>query len=117
MLATRDLRLRTELEALHKQYGDFVRLGQLAFYNVPRDRHLLILRAGSTELSITDPKAMEAIYSAKSPCTKGKWCDVVHPRVSMSMIRDKNEQARRRKFWDQGFGTRGMSLLSFPNSF
>ncbi|KAH8593673.1 cytochrome P450 [Bisporella sp. PMI_857] len=88
-LTAKKLHLYEEVEALHEQYGDFVRIGP-------------------SELSIADPSAIDAIYSAKSPCTKGPWYNILQPLVSLQMIRDKKEHARRRKVWDRGFGARAL---------
>lgn len=68
----------------------------------------MLIRTGPSQLSIIDPKAIEAIYSTKSSCGKGPWYNVLHPRLSLNMLRDKAEHARRRKVWDRGFGARGM---------
>lgn len=62
---------------------------------------------GPSELSITHPDAVKAIYSNASPVTKGPWYTLLDPRVSLSFSRDKQVHARRRKVWDQGFSTKG----------
>ncbi|GAB1315434.1 hypothetical protein MFIFM68171_05644 [Madurella fahalii] len=83
------LHLFEEVQKLHAQYGDYVRLG-------PR------------ELSIADPEAVKALYSSQSPVTKGPWYTLLEPRVPLFMARDKQEHARRRKVWDQGFSTKAL---------
>ncbi|KAL3462033.1 cytochrome P450 monooxygenase [Aspergillus heterothallicus] len=88
-LSARRLHLYEEIEKLHKQYGDYVRLGP-------------------TELSITDPKAVQALYSGQSKVSKGPWYTILEPRVSLQTDRDRKEHARRRKVWDQGFSSRAL---------
>lgn len=63
---------------------------------------------GPTELSIADPDAVKAIYSSQAKVSKGPWYTILEPRVSLQMVRNKQEHARRRKVWDQGFSARGM---------
>ncbi|KAF5663557.1 cytochrome P450 monooxygenase [Fusarium denticulatum] len=86
-LTTKNAHLYEEVEQLHQQYGDFVRLGP-------------------TQLSITDPKAIDAIYSAKSPCTKGPFYNILNPRISLHMIRDHKEHSTRRKIWDRALSSK-----------
>ncbi|KAF7846282.1 hypothetical protein BT93_L4670 [Corymbia citriodora subsp. variegata] len=89
MLSARKLQLYEEVDSLHKTYGDFVRVGP-------------------SELSINHPGAMTAIHSAQSRCSKGPWYNVLHPRVSLHMVRDKTEHARRRRVWDRGFSSKAL---------
>lgn len=79
-----------EIENLHEQYGDYVRVG-------PR------------ELSIADPRAVLSIYGPLSKTTKGPFYDGVQPYISLHSDRDKKRHARRRRTWDHGFSTRGNS--------
>lgn len=62
---------------------------------------------GPSELSVIDPDAATAIYAAKSPCTKGPFYNVLHPRMALNMIRDRTEHGKRRKDWDRGFSSKG----------
>ncbi|KAK5632141.1 hypothetical protein RRF57_007855 [Xylaria bambusicola] len=87
------LHLFEEIRILHEEYGDYVRVGP-------------------SELSIADPEAVMAIHGYQSPTTKGPWYTLLEPRVPLNMIRNKEEHARRRKVWDQGFSTRGVSSLN-----
>lgn len=89
-LASRDLRLCDEVEALHKRYGDFVRIG-------PR------------EISIADPKAMVAIHGTNAKpasCTKGPWYDMMFPKVSLQTTRDLQLHSQRRRLWDKAFSSK-----------
>ncbi|KAJ1327028.1 cytochrome P450 family 628 [Microdochium nivale] len=87
--ASKKLRLFEEVQQLHTQYGDFVRLGP-------------------SELSTIDPRALQALHSSNSPCSKGPWYSIEHPTRALQMTRDKEEHARRRKAWDLGFSLKAM---------
>lgn len=73
-----------QLLSLHNQYGEF-------------------LRIGSSDLSISCPKAVEAIYGPKSKCLKGDWYDLTHPAISMQTTRIHEEHADRRRVWSAAF--------------
>ncbi|KAL3478339.1 cytochrome P450 monooxygenase [Aspergillus californicus] len=88
-LSAKNFHLYEEVESLHAQYGDYVRLGP-------------------AELSITDPQAVKAIYSAQAKVSKGPWYTVLEPRVSLQMEREKKAHAQRRKVWDQGFSAKAL---------
>ncbi|KAI1200960.1 putative cytochrome P450 oxidoreductase [Nemania serpens] len=83
-----------EVQSLHREYGDYVRLGP-------------------SELSIADPEAVKFIYGSQSPVSKGPWYTLLEPRIPLFMARDKQEHARRRKVWDQGFTTK--ALLAYDS--
>ncbi len=95
------LHLYAEVQQLHAQYGDYVRLGDYLPYLDLCCRAMtdLILPAPN-ELSIADPGAVKAIYGSQSPTTKGSWYTLLEPRVPLFMARDKQEHARRCKVWD-----------------
>lgn len=105
-LRAKKLHLYEEVELLHQQYGDFVRLGTSEIQS-HSPTVLVNHYVGPTELSIIDPSAVEAIYSARSRCTKGPFYNVTHPRTPLNMIRDRNEHHARRKIWDRGFNAQG----------
>lgn len=105
-LRAKKLHLYEEVEILHQQYGDFVRLGMSEIQS-NSSTAIVNQHVGPTELSIIDPNAVEAIYSAKSRCTKGPFYNVTHPRTPLNMIRDRNEHHARRKIWDRGFNAQG----------
>ncbi|KAL3474375.1 cytochrome P450 monooxygenase [Aspergillus californicus] len=88
-LSAKKLHLYEETDRLHGLYGDYVRLGP-------------------TELSITDPDAVVALYGPQAQLSKGPWYHVLHPRVSLQTERDKKEHARRRRVWDQGFSSKAL---------
>lgn len=52
-----------QLEALHKKYGNFVRVG-------------------SNDISIAHPKAVQVIYGLGTKCRKADWYDLTYPSES-----------------------------------
>ncbi|RYP67974.1 hypothetical protein DL769_005621 [Monosporascus sp. CRB-8-3] len=88
-LYRRSYRLDVEVQKLHRVYGD-------------------ILRIGPNELSINDPKALHAIHSSSSPCTKGPWYEVLHPCIALNIIRKHEYHAQRRKAWDRAFSSKAL---------
>lgn len=54
------------------------------------------------------------IHSNSSPFTKGPWYNILHPVVSLHMIRNHKDHARRRKTWDKGFGSKGALAYHQP---
>ncbi|PLB48736.1 cytochrome P450 monooxygenase [Aspergillus steynii IBT 23096] len=83
-LSAKKLQLYNEVQKLHEQYGDIVRIAP-------------------TELSIIDPKAVKALHGAGSKAGKGIWYTVLEPRMNLHMDRDKKSHTQRRRIWDQGF--------------
>jgi hypothetical protein len=77
------------VDKLHRQYGDYVRVG-------PR------------ELSIKDPRALPFIYGPASQTTKGPFYDGAQPYISVHSTRNKKDHARRRKGWDRAFSSKCM---------
>ncbi|KAH8689533.1 putative cytochrome P450 [Talaromyces proteolyticus] len=70
---------------LHQKYGYFVRVG-------------------SSDLSITHPKGMSAVYGPGSSCTKGDAYDVTNPVVSLHSFRNRQSHDNRRRVWSSAFG-------------
>ncbi|KFA54656.1 hypothetical protein S40293_02236 [Stachybotrys chartarum IBT 40293] len=83
------LQLFKEVQKLHLEHGDYVRIGP-------------------SELSISDPQAVQAIYGSQAPVTKEPWYTLLEPRVPLFMACDKREHAHRRKVWDQAFTTKAL---------
>ncbi|KAF1808400.1 putative cytochrome P450 [Eremomyces bilateralis CBS 781.70] len=85
------VRYFAEVEKLHKQYGDYIRLG-------PR------------ELSIADVDAVPVVHGALSKCTKGPWYQGGHhiEGSSLHTCRDKKEHRDRRRIWDRGFNAKAL---------
>lgn len=81
--------LYEDVRTLHKQYGDYIRVGP-------------------SEVSLADPAAFHAVHAATSQCERGPWYEILNPTVSLQMIRDRKEHARRRKAWDRGFGAKAL---------
>ncbi|KAG6226290.1 hypothetical protein E4U26_002480 [Claviceps purpurea] len=88
-LSVKKLQLYGEIQSLHRAYGDYVRVGP-------------------SELSIIDAKAVAAIHSNSSPCSKGPWYNIEQPAISVHMTRDKDDHTRRRKTWDKAFSTKAL---------
>jgi hypothetical protein len=108
-LTAKRLHLYEEVQSLHRQYGDIVRLGEYYISNL----QILLTCPGPSELSINDPRAVVAIHGPQSKCVKGPWYNVLHPAVSLQMIRNKPDHIRRRKVWDRGFSAKGIILLIY----
>ncbi|KAG8169544.1 hypothetical protein KVR01_000289 [Diaporthe batatas] len=88
-LSARRGQVYEDVRALHRIYGDYVRVGP-------------------TEISIADPDAFNAIHSATSQCERGPWYNILNPTVSLQMVRDRKEHARRRKAWDRAFSSKAL---------
>jgi tryprostatin B 6-hydroxylase len=78
-----------KLLELHQKYGDFVRIG-------------------SSDLSITHPKAVLAVYGQASKCTKASWYDITAPMVSLQSTRVKAFHDRRRRIWSPAFSDKAL---------
>jgi cytochrome P450 len=113
--SVKKLHLFEEVQKLHAQYGDYVRLGNYTrWMSAFRDSAYLLgfYFPAPCELSISDPEAVKFIYGSNSPVTKGPWYTLLEPRTPLFIARDKREHARRRKVWDQGFSTKGETKTS-----
>lgn len=87
--------LYEDVRSLHRRFGDYVRVGP-------------------SEISIADPAAFNAVHSATSQCERGPWYNILNPTISLQMVRDKKEHARRRRAWDKGFSSKGKDSTLFP---
>ncbi|EKG16556.1 Cytochrome P450 [Macrophomina phaseolina MS6] len=82
-----------EVDALHRQYGDFVRIGP---------RHI----------SINRDSAIAAVYGPPSRCEKGPWYATTGDDPSKSSLfytRDMEVQRNRRRAWDRGFNVKALA--------
>ncbi len=86
-LSKRDAHKR--ILALHQEYGDFCRIG-------------------SSDLSITHPKAVHDIYGFGSKCTKGDWYDLNLPLMSMHTSRQQATHDQRRRIWSPAFSDKAL---------
>lgn len=84
-----NLDAHAKLLSLHNTYGDFVLIG-------------------SSDVSITHPKAVQAIYGPQSRCTKADWYDLTLPMVSMQTTRNRELHDRRRRIWSRAFGEKSL---------
>ncbi|KFA81099.1 hypothetical protein S40288_01033 [Stachybotrys chartarum IBT 40288] len=73
-----------QITRLHEQYGEFIRVG-------------------SSDLSITHPKGVTAIYGPRSACVKGVWYELTHHMVSLQTTRDKQTHKQCRRIWSEAF--------------
>ncbi|KAK0287192.1 hypothetical protein LTR35_002686 [Friedmanniomyces endolithicus] len=71
------------LQALHEQYGPYVRIG-------------------SNDLSVIDPAIMEPAFGLEARATKAEWYDLARPYDSLHTMRDKPLHDRRRRIWAPG---------------
>ena len=78
-----------QLLRLHEKYGDFVRIG-------------------SSDLSITHPKGVDAIYGFGSQCTRAPFYDITYPMISMQTIRQRALHDKRRRVWSHAFSDKAL---------
>lgn len=67
-----------------------------------------IVRIGSNDLSIIDPKIMEAANGRNSDVKKGWWYDNDAPLTSMHTTRDRALHDKRRKVWAPAFSEKAV---------
>ncbi|KAF1962854.1 cytochrome P450 67 [Byssothecium circinans] len=92
-LNAKGYRYHKELGELHKQHGDFLRIG-------PRD------------ISILDKRAIPLIYGPNSECRKSTWYSQSSndsSKVSINMTRDQKSYRLRRRAWDRGFSMKALT--------
>ncbi|KAJ3540924.1 hypothetical protein NM208_g4841 [Fusarium decemcellulare] len=89
VLTVKEERLYEEVQKLHRQYGDIVRIGP-------------------SELSIATPKAFRIIHANNSPAIKGPFYDIADPWTNLLADRNKKEHSRRRKAWDKAFNAKAL---------
>jgi hypothetical protein len=78
------------LDALHAEYGDFVRVGP-------------------NLLSIADPDWVDPIHNAHTKFEKADWYSAGHPMTTLHQMRDKGmHDKRRRHGWDKAFTTKSL---------
>ncbi|PWY84975.1 cytochrome P450 [Aspergillus heteromorphus CBS 117.55] len=94
------------LDALHAQYGDFVRTGMSHPPHITRG---ITNRPGPNELTIFHPDIYIALDGPKSHCIKAEWYDLLHPRQSLVTTRDKAIHAARRRQWNRGFTAKSLA--------
>ncbi|KAF2971326.1 hypothetical protein GQX73_g2289 [Xylaria multiplex] len=71
-------------------------------------KHGNFLRIGSNDLSITHPKAVQAIHGPGSKCRKADWYDLTYPMVSLQSTRDDALHSKWRRVWSTAFGDRNL---------
>ena len=78
-----------KFQQLHEKYGDFVRVG-------------------SSDLSITHPKAVTAIHGQGSRCTKAAFYELTKPIVSLQTLRVRALHDQRRRVWSPAFSDKAV---------
>lgn len=88
---TTDVRLFRSIDSLHKQYGDYVRIG-------------------AREISILNPSAIPLLYGAKAQCKRGTWyhhSPEAEEDRQVLLIADPAIHSWRRRILDRGFSSKG----------
>jgi tryprostatin B 6-hydroxylase len=62
---------------------------------------------GPNEITIFHPAAFELLDGFGNETSKDVWYDIIHPMTSAIFTRDKQLQKEGRKYWAQGFSTKG----------
>ena len=78
-----------QIQKLHEKYGAFVRVGP-------------------SDLSITHPMAVSAVYGLGSKCTKAAWYDLTRPMMSLQTLRVKALHDQRRRLWSPAFSDKAL---------
>ncbi|KAI0911428.1 cytochrome P450 [Ustulina deusta] len=78
-----------QLRKLHQTHGSF-------------------LRIGSNDLSISHPKAVQAIYGLGTQCRKADFYDLTYPMISLQSTRDGSIHGQRRRVWSTAFGDKNL---------
>ncbi|KAL1649145.1 hypothetical protein SLS58_001717 [Diplodia intermedia] len=95
-----DARMFRTIDSLHKQYGDYVRIG-------------------ARELSILNPSAIPLLYGAKSQCRRGTWYNYspeAEEDRQVLLITDPALHSWRRRILDKGFSSKGKWLPHFSTT-
>ncbi|PNP40611.1 hypothetical protein TGAMA5MH_07608 [Trichoderma gamsii] len=94
--AARQVQAYKDVQNLHKQYGDIVRVG-------PR------------ELSISRPSAIKIIYEHPTRTTRSPWYAQVSndvTKISLNSTRILKVHKLRKKAWERGFGFRALAVYA-----
>ncbi|OMP85179.1 Cytochrome P450 67 [Diplodia seriata] len=87
-----NIRLFSEIEKLHQQYGDYVRVG-------PR------------EISILNPAAIPLLYGSKTQCRRGPWYDHISGKEEdkhVLLVKDPATHSWRRRILDRGLSSKAL---------
>ncbi|KAF4950438.1 hypothetical protein FSARC_13196 [Fusarium sarcochroum] len=89
VLANKEEHMYEEVQKLHHQYGDIVRIGP-------------------SEISIANPQAFRILHANNSPVSKGPFYNVAHPWINLLADRNKKRHGHRRKAWDKAFTAKAL---------
>lgn len=104
-----------DVQSLHKEYGDIVRVGASSLYvfailSLEYYEFSLMSIVGPRELSINRPSAIGVIYEHPTRTTRSPWYAQVSndvTKISLNSTRVLNVHKLRKKAWEKGFGFRG----------
>ena len=101
------------LEDARRQYGQFVRTGELSSSsgNVglrlnPRASMNGSQTPGPNEITIFHPAAIEIFEAPKNKTVRTDWYDVLHPRTSTIFTRSEADHSTWRRIWSQAMSTK-----------
>ncbi|KAK9777657.1 putative Tryprostatin B 6-hydroxylase [Seiridium cardinale] len=102
----RDSRNHMVLDALHKQYGTFVRTGKDYLYvkshpGWSHSANTWAIEIGPEEITIFHPGVFEFMDGAGNRNTRAEWYDLIHPLVSPVFSRTSEDHRVRRQIWNQ----------------
>lgn len=114
--ATKTIRGCEDIQELHEQYGDFVRVGTnphsppMAADRIGALAKKLTWAKGPREISINRPSAIRPIYEPPTKTTRSPWYAQVSndvTKISLNSTRVVQVHKLRKKGWERGLGSRG----------
>lgn len=114
--ATKTVRGCENIQKLHEEYGDFVRVGTKSAPSAQwRHRIAALVRSliwaiGPREISINRPSAIRPIYEPPTKTTRSPWYAQVSndvTKISLNSTRVPQVHKLRKKGWERGLGSRG----------
>ena len=92
------------LEDARRQYGQFVRTGELSSSSSILDFGSRAL--GLNEITVFHPAAIEILEAPKNKTVRTDWYDVLHPRTSTIFTRSEADHSTWRRIWSQAMSTK-----------
>ncbi|KAK2007210.1 cytochrome P450 [Colletotrichum eremochloae] len=77
------------------------------FYVSCKISHTRMSGSFTRKLSVNKRGAIDAVF-LDTDCMKGSWYNLLHPMVSVQMVRDREAHAKRRKAWKYGFTSKSL---------
>lgn len=109
------LQANIDIQNLHAEYGDFVRVGMMLLelwlfaYCLRMNTHHYYV--GPREISINRPSAIQAIYGHPTRCLRSPWYSQVSndvSKISINSTRDVELHKLRKRAWERGLAFKGM---------